>query len=126
MNLDLVNMNATFKAGWSEAAFVLWMANSSYPTFNAYASSIPGHVNFYLQNINKTKAELDNLILARLNSVTGGSLTLDQYKAQFNSRIAAYAACSACDQGFILDAGVCKRCPAGCSACSSLSVCTNC
>lgn len=125
MNLDLANMNTTFKAGWAEAAYILWMANGSYPTFSAYSSSIPGHINFYLQNINKTRAELDNLILARYNSVTGGSLTLDQFKTQYNNRVAAYATCSVCNQGFYLDT-TCKRCPPGCSACSSSSVCTNC
>lgn len=98
-------MNATFKAGWTEATF-LYDGQHLLPHSSAYKhQSIPGHVNFYLQNINKTRAELDNLILARLNSVTGGSLTLDQYKTQYNSRIASFATCSACDQGFYLDTG---------------------
>lgn len=75
-NLDFAAMTAIQKQGWTEALAIAYMFNSSYPDNAAYFASLKSHIDFYTANENKTRAELDDLIVARASSITGRTWTL--------------------------------------------------
>jgi hypothetical protein len=47
-------MNDSLKRGWTEAALVAAVFNSSFPDNSVYYGSIPGHITFYLENSAKS------------------------------------------------------------------------
>lgn len=53
-NLNFATMNDSLKRGWTEAALVAAVFNSSFPDNSVYYGSIPGHITFYLENSAKS------------------------------------------------------------------------
>ncbi len=95
------------------------LIRSSVANSELFMASIPDHIDFYVENQNKSQSQLQLLILNRVNSIVGRNWTMADYVKKIGQIASNFTNCTICSVGFTLFASgnnsMCQRCPIGCA-----------